>query len=83
MGHMNRITLTPLQLALLDATRRVFEVPMPAGYPDEREWRTGQYLTLRSLLRDERVSGKPSLSRFNRRARVYINRMKRLAKESV
>lgn len=75
--------LSPLEKALLERTLEVFRVPMPPGYPgDEREWRNGQYLTLKGAVRDERVLGDLSVSRFNKRARVYINRMKQLAKES-
>jgi hypothetical protein len=75
-------TLDPFITALADYTDEVWVVPLPDAYPDEREWRMTQAMTLLSLVRDERTAIRPSLVRFRRRAKHYIRRMKRLSKGS-
>jgi hypothetical protein len=72
--------ISPLAEALREATLAAWRVPMPAGYPDEREWRMGQARALSALVRDERASGRPSVVRFRRRSRGFIRHMERLAR---
>jgi hypothetical protein len=71
--------LSPLTRALIAAIEEVLTVPMPYGYPDEREWREGQYHVLKRLRREERSLGRDSVAMFKRRARSYINAQRRLA----
>jgi hypothetical protein len=70
--------LSPLTEALIEATVKVWDVPMPAGYPDERDWRLGQKKYLLALARDERSASSPSAARFTRRANAYIRHMRKI-----
>jgi hypothetical protein len=82
-GYVRRLEVNMSKNTLSEAVREytlyVWAVPMPAGYPDEAEWRLGQAEVMARLLADERASLFPSLARFRRRARAYIKHMKRLA----
>ena len=65
--------------ALTEAILAVWAIPMPADYPDERDWREGQAVSLILVWRDERVSAAPNLTRFRRRLRAYVRHMESLS----
>jgi hypothetical protein len=74
--------LSPLTEVLIAAVEEVWKVAMPAGYPDERDWRQGQAAALHSLWRDEHDLGRRSVAMFNKRARSYIRAQERLSRSN-